>query len=92
MDCIANQPAKQFKDLIGFNDYFKQEAYDAFKMDRATGNNLLSFTLAYIYNKLNWKAEMPLVNEERFLNLAVHMQKAYRNNFYHSHIHAADVS
>ena len=73
-----------YKDLSGFTDYFKQEAYDAFKIDSAVNGNLLTFTLAYIYNKLNWKAELPLVNEERFLNLAFQIQKSYRNNFYHS--------
>ena len=44
----------------------------------------------YTYYNLEWLSIQGL-NIEQFKNLAYRLQMSYRNNFYHSQIHAADV-
>jgi len=45
----------QCLELSNFNDYFLDRDYDAYVINQALDNNLLTFTMLYIYNKLNWK-------------------------------------
>jgi len=66
--------------------------YDAFKIDQGVEGNSLTFTLMYIYNAQNWQTTLPKVSTDKFHNLAFRLQMAYRQNFYHTQIHAADVT
>jgi hypothetical protein len=34
---------------------------------------------------------LPSIDQSKFMNLAYRLQMSYRNNFYHTHVHAADV-
>lgn len=77
--------------LDNFNTYFTLNAFDAFKIDKAVNGNLLYFTLMYNYHQYDWKNVVPGLDSNKFMNLAYCLQGSYRNNFYHSQIHAADV-
>ena len=91
-DCFQGCLKTNIEALQDFNRYFNQEAYDAFQIDKAVNGNLLTFTMMYIYHRLNWKQELPKMNEEKYLNMAYKMQNMYRPNFYHNQVHAADVA
>ena len=77
--------------MSDFNNYFCQFSYDAFLIDKSTGGNLLYFTLMYVFNKLDWSSAISSLDTQKFKNLAYRLQMSYRNNYYHSQIHAADV-
>lgn len=53
--------------------------------------NLLYFTLMYCFKKFDWKNTIQGLDENKFMNLAFGIQGSYRDNHYHSQIHAADV-
>ena len=49
----------------------------------------------YCYYKFDWKSisqEGSTMSEGKFKNLAFRLQQSYRNNPYHSQVHAADVT
>jgi hypothetical protein len=52
---------------------------------------LLYFTLVYTFNRLGWQGSIPAIDEVKYKKMAFRLQNSYRNNFYHTQIHAADV-
>lgn len=99
LDCAINSNQTKVKKeeepdqgiLSNYNEYFFQNAYDAYAVDKAVSGNLLYFNLIYCYNKFDWKNKISSLNEAKFKNFSYKMQLSYRNNFYHSQVHAADV-
>lgn len=79
------------ENLKNMNTYFYTNNYDAFAMQKTLEGNLLTFNLLYCYQKYNWKETIPQLDEQLFKNLAYRLQSSYRDNFYHSSVHAADV-
>jgi len=77
--------------MKSFSEYFLQNNYDAFKIDKVTNGNLLYFTMMYVYYKEDWKTNIPELNTVKYQTLAYKVMIAYRKNFYHTQTHAADV-
>ena len=80
-----------FETGFNFAESFLQNVYDACLVDKALNGNVLYFTLMYIKNKLDWKANIAGFNEEKYRNLSFLVMKSYRKNPYHNQIHAADI-
>lgn len=51
------------EEIKTFNDYFLQNSYDSFKIDKANNGNLLYFTMMYVFYKEDWKSSIPKLNE-----------------------------
>jgi len=79
-------------ELKGYNDYFFTNNYNAFGINKAVDGNILTFNLIYLYQKFDWKNKLPLIDEQVYKNMAYRLQKSYRDNIYHSSVHAADVA
>lgn len=45
----------------------------------------------YTHQRLGWQEKIKCVDFAKFQNLAYRLQNSYRNNYYHSQVHAADV-
>jgi len=73
------------------NQYFFTNNYNAFYINKALEGNVLTFNLLYCYQKFQWKNTIPQLDEQLFKNLAYRLQTSYRDNYYHSSVHAADV-
>lgn len=82
---------KDVGELKIFNQYFITNDYDAFKINDGVKDNALLFTLMYLFYKRNWKHQIECLDETKFQNLSYCLQKSYRDNSYHSQVHAADV-
>ena len=56
----------QCLELSKFNDYFIDRDYDAFTINTALNNNILTFTMLYVYNKLNWKENLSAIKMSKY--------------------------
>ena len=72
--------------LKTYNEYFLQNHYDAYLINKSVNQNILYFQLMYCYYKFDWKNinEGKTMNEGRIKNLAFRLMQSYRNNPYHS--------
>ena len=92
-DQLTNEEAIETdnENLKNYNQYYFLNGYNAFDINNVTEGNVLTFNLMYCYKKFDWKTTIPELDEQLFKNLAYRLQMSYRDNFYHSHVHAADV-
>jgi len=54
------------EEIKTFNDYFLQNSYDSFKIDKANNGNILYFTMMYVFYKEDWKTNVPKLNEAKY--------------------------
>ena len=79
------------KELQEFNDYYLQNSYDCLLVNKGVEGNSLYFTLMYTLYRYDWLTTIPQLDEEVYQNLAYKLQCSYRDNHYHSQVHAADI-
>jgi hypothetical protein len=72
------------EEIKTFNDYFLQNSYDSFKIDKANNGNLLYFTMMYVFYKEDWKTSIPKLNEAKYQSLMYRLMHSYRKNYYHT--------
>ena len=77
--------------MTNFNEYFESNAYNAYSVDKNVNRNSLFFTMMYVYHKLEWAKIIPGLNEQKYMSMSFRLQMSYRENPYHSQIHAGDV-
>lgn len=70
--------------MSSFDEYFMQNNYDAFNIDKAVNGNLLYFTMMYVYYREDLKQNLPQMNLDKFQNLMYKLMNSYRQNFYHT--------
>lgn len=65
-DCSTNNVTAadtKHENLIKFNEYYSQNAFDSILVDSQVDGNCLLFGLMYIYHKLNVKTNLPEIKE-----------------------------
>ena len=77
-------------EMLRYDEQINSNNFDAFNLHSLTKKNSLYFMLQYMYQKFNF-ADQLNINSQKYVKFSLRLQQAYRENPYHSSIHAADV-
>mmetsp|Transcript_7727 Transcript_7727/g.7145 ORF Transcript_7727/g.7145 Transcript_7727/m.7145 type:complete len:86 (+) Transcript_7727:73-330(+) len=78
------------EEMLKYDEQINSNNFDAFNLHSLTKKNSLYFMLQYMYQKFNFADQLNM-NSQKFVKFSLRLQQAYRENPYHSSIHAADV-
>ena len=66
MFAMETAVGKDVGELKMFNSYFATNNYDAFQINDAVKDNLLLFTMMYVFYQFNWKNKIELLDEDKY--------------------------
>lgn len=78
------------KEVMMFENSINSNNFNAFELHSVTKKNSLYFMLQYVYQKFSF-GESLKIKANKFQFFSTKLEAAYRDNIYHTAIHAADV-
>jgi len=76
--------------MLKFDTMINSNDFNAFELHNETKKNSLYFMLQYVNQKYNFEGVLKF-DAKKYMKFSKKLQAAYRDNFYHTSIHAADV-
>lgn len=77
-------------EMLKFDSMINSNNFDAYELHRETKKNSLYFMLQYVHKKFHLGDSLN-IDHQKFTKFSLKLQAAYREVFYHSSVHAADV-
>eukprot|EP00347_Sterkiella_histriomuscorum_P006963 403350769 len=87
-DRFQDYPAT--KDIMHFESLINSNDFNAFELHSLTKNNSLYFMLQYMFQRFDFQEQL-MIDQNKYQVFSMKLQAAYRDNPYHTAVHAADV-
>ncbi|MFS8159653.1 MAG: hypothetical protein ACMG6E_05470 [Candidatus Roizmanbacteria bacterium] len=78
------------EDMVKYDEQINSNNFNCFDLHNQTKKNSLYFMLQYVFQKFNFGEQLSIDNQ-KWVKFSMKLQSAYRDNPYHTSIHAADV-
>lgn len=78
------------KEILKIEQSINSNNFNAFEVHNITKKNSLYFIMQYVFQKFEFNDQLK-INSHKYQTFSIKMQSSYRENPYHTSIHAADV-